>query len=420
MDTLMLTLPSLDALPFTSCTPTRADVVAWTEDLRALVDQIGRHFARCEARQRVLSYLLGLLSPIERKNGWQLAEQAGDRTPYAMQHLLGRAKWDAEAVRDDLQTYVRTHLAEPGALLVIDETSFLKKGTHSVGVGPQYSGITGHLENCQVGVFLVYATVQGATFYDRALYLPKDWAADVERRRQADVPEEVRFATKPQLAQRMVERALDGGLPVRWVVGDEVYGNDGRLRQALEERRQRYALTISATTDLWLGWTQQPARQIIAAQPPEAWARLSAGEGAKGPRVYDWTRVRVNNASSPAWERWLVARRSVTSPDDPRSTAFFLVFAPAATTLEEIVRALGQRWTIETGFEESKGEVGLDQYEVRSWQGWHRHITLAMLAHAFLTVLRAQIHAQDTPFLPAVVQTDNLRTFKEQRGLCCR
>jgi SRSO17 transposase len=314
-----------------------------------------------------------------------------------MQHLLGRAKWDAEAVRDDLQSYVRSHLAEPGALLVIDETSFLKKGTHSVGVGPQYSGITGHLENCQVGVFLVYATAQGATFYDRALYLPKDWAADVERRRQADVPAEVRFATKPQLAQRMVERALDGGLPVRWVVGDEVYGNDGRLRRALEERRQRYALTISATTDLWLGWTQQPARQISAAQPPEAWARLSAGEGAKGPRIYDWTRVRVNNASSPAWERWLVARRSVTRPDDPRSTAYFLVFAPAATTLEEIVRALGQRWTSETGFEESKGEVGLDQYEVRSWQGWHRHITLAMLAHAFLTVLRVQTHAQDTP-----------------------
>ena len=234
------------------------------------------------------------------------------------------------------------------------------------------------------------------------------------------MPAEVRCATTPQLAQRMVERALDGGLPVRWVVGDEVYGNDGRLRRALEERRQRYALTISATTDLWLEWTQQPARQIIAAQPAEAWARLSAGEGAKGPRVYDWTRVRVNNAYSPAWERWLVARRSVPSPDDPRSTAYFLVFAPADTTLEEIVRVLGQRWTIETGFEESKGEVGLDQYEVRSWQGWHRHITLAMLAHAFLVVLRAQSHAQAPPFLPAVVQTDSLRTFKEQRGLCCR
>ena len=278
----MITLPSLDSLPLTSSTPTPADATAWTDDLRALVDQIGHHFARSEARQRVLTYLIGLLSPVARKNSWQLAEHAGDHTPYAMQHLLDRAKWDADAVRDDLRVYVRSQLADPEALLVIDETSFLKKGTHSVGVGPQYSGVTGHLENCQVGVFLVYASAQGQTFYDRALYLPKDWAVHAERRRQADVPEEVRFATKPQLARRMVERALDGGLPVRWVVGDEVYGNDGRLRQALEERRQRYALTISATTDLWIEWTQRAARAIIAAELAAAWKRLSAGEGSKG------------------------------------------------------------------------------------------------------------------------------------------
>jgi SRSO17 transposase len=415
----MVTIPSLDSLRFTSSTPTPTDSTAWTQELRALVDQIGSRFARREARERVLAYLSGLLSPLKRKNGWQLAEQAGDRTPYAMQHLLDRAKWDADAVCDDLQAYVRTHLADPEAIVVIDETSFLKKGTHSVGVGPQYSGITGHLENCQVGVFLVYATTQGATFYDRSLYLPKDWAADVEQRRQADVPEEVRFATKPQLARRMVERALDGGLPVRWVVGDEVYGNDGRLRQALEQRWQRYALTISATTDLWMGWEQRAARQIIATQPGAAWERLSAGDGAKGPRVYDWTRVRVNNAYSPEWERWLVARRSLVAPDEPRATAYFLVFAPADTALEEIVRVLGQRWTIESGFEESKGEVGLDQYEVRSWHGWHRHITLAMLAHAFLTVMRAQTHAQDTPFLSATVASGSLREFKHTRGLCC-
>lgn len=415
----MVTIPSLDSLPFTSSSPTPTDRAAWTQGLRALVDQIGPRFARREARERARAYLLGLLSPLKRKNGWQVAEQAGDRTPYALQHLLDRAKWDADAVRDDLQAYVRAHLADPEAILVLDETSFLKKGRHSVGVGPQYSGSTGHRENCQVGVFLVYATAQGATFYDRALYLPREWAADAQRRRAVDVPEEVRFATKPQLARRMVERALDGGLPLRWVVGDEVYGHDGRLRQALEQRGQRYALTISAATDLWIDWTQREARQIIAAQPANAWERLSAGDGAKGPRVYDWTRGRVNHASSPAWERWLVARRSLVAPDDPRSTAYFLVFAPADTPLEEIVRVLGQRWTIETGFEESKGEVGLAQYEVRSWQGWHRHITLALLAHAFLTVLRAQTRAQETPFLSAA-PTDSLHAFKQQRGLCCR
>jgi SRSO17 transposase len=415
----MVMLPALDTLPFSWATPTPTEVTTWTHQLRTLVDQIGSRFARSEVRQHVLAYLTGLLSPIERKNGWQLAEQAGDRTPYAMQHLLGRATWDADAVRDDLQGYVRTHLADPAAVLVIDETSFLKKGTHSVGVGLQYSGITGHLEHCQVGVFLVYATARGQTFYDRALYLPKDWAADLERRREAGVPEEVRFATKPQLARRMVERALDGGLPVRWVGGDEVYGNDGGLRHALEQRQQRYALTVRASTDLWVGWTQRTARSLIAAQPATAWERLSAGDGSKGPRVYDWTRVRVNSAASPAWERWLVARRSLAAPDDPRSTAYFLVFAPGDTALEEMVRVLGQRWTIETGFQESKGEVGLDHYEVRSWHGWHRHSTLALLAHAFLTVLRARTHTQDTPFLSAAAPTHSLLTFKQQRGLCC-
>src|SRR5947208_1744199 len=225
----MVTLPSLDSLPFTTSSLTELDRTAWTQQLHALVDQIGPHFARSEARARVRAYLIGLLSPLERKNSWQLAEQAGDPTPYALQHLLDRAKWDADAVRDDLQAYVRTHLADPAGILVLDETTFLKKGNHSVGVGLQYSGITGHLENCQVGVFLVYATAQGATFYDRALYLPQDWAQDAERRRVAHVPEEVEFATKPRLAQQMVEQALDDGLPVGWVVGDEVYGNDSRL-----------------------------------------------------------------------------------------------------------------------------------------------------------------------------------------------
>lgn len=210
----MPAIASPDPLTLSPMTPTPAAVVGWTHDLHRLVDQIGPRFARSEARQRVLAYLSGLLSPIERKNGWQLAEQAGDRTPYAMQHLLGRAQWDADAVRDDLQAYVRAHLADPDALLVIDETSFLKKGTHSVGVGLQYIGITGKVENCQVGVFLVYATDHGQTCYDRALYLPKDWADDPERRRHAGIPAEVRFATKPQLARRMVERALDEGLPV--------------------------------------------------------------------------------------------------------------------------------------------------------------------------------------------------------------
>jgi len=291
-------------------------------------------------------------------------------------------------VRDDLQAYVRAHLADPDAILIIAETSFLKKGTHSVGVGPQYSGSTGHIENCQVGVFLVYVGATGQTFYDRALYLPKDGAADPERRRQAGVPEEVRVATKPQLARRMVERALDAGLPVGWVVGDEVYGNDGGRRQALEQRPQRDALTVGATQSFVIGGGHRRARAAIADLPLEAWQRLSAGDGSKGPRLYDWARVRLNNAHSPQGERWLVARRTLHAPNDPRSLAYFVVFAPRDTSLAETAQVIGRRWVIETGFQESKGEVGLDQYEVRSWHGWHRHITLALLAHAFLRVMR--------------------------------
>jgi len=419
----MPAVASLDPLTLSPMTPTPAAVVGWTHELHRLGDQIGPRFARSEVRQRVLTYVSGLLSPLERKNGWQLAEQAGDRTPYATQHLLGRAQWDADAVRNDLQAYVRAHLADPEALLIIDETSFLKKGTHSVGVGSQYSGITGHIENCQVGVFLVYAGTTGQTFYDRALYLPKEWAADPERRRRAGVPEEVGFATKPQMARRMVERALDAGLPVGWVVGDEVYGNDGWLRHAVEQRQQRYALTVGAAQSFVIGWGHRRARAAIADLPPEAWQRLSAGDGSKGPRLYDWARVRLNSAHSPEWERWLVARRNLQAPDDPRSLAYFVVFAPGDTSLAETARVIGRRWAIETGFQESKGEVGLDQYEVRSWHGWHRHITLALLAHAFLSVMRAQ---GNTPSVNGATEgkkgdlrQGSLRVFKQTRGLCC-
>ncbi len=419
----MITLPPLLSLasgPFTRSTPTPAMVTSWQDTLHALMEEIGPRFARSEVRRHARAYISGLLSPVERKNSWHIAAYGGDQTPYALQHLLGRALWDADAVRDDLQTYVQRHLADPEASLIIDETSFLKQGHHSVGVGSQYSGITGHIENCQVGVFLLYATTQGSTFYDRALYLPKDWAADPERRQQGGVPQEVQFATKPQLARRMIERALDSGLPVGWVGGDEVYGTDSALRAALEQRQQRYALTMSATTALWWGRSQRTAREIVAAQPADAWTCLSAGEGSKGPRLYAWLRVRVNNAYSPAWERWLVARRSLITPEDPRAVAYFLVCAPAATELAVIARVLGQRWAIESGFAESKGEVGLDHYEVRSWQGWYRHITLALLAHAFLAVVRAQTHATDPPFLsPCAAVPDSLRTFKRQRGLLC-
>jgi SRSO17 transposase len=408
---------------FSTADPTPADAAYWAAELQTVLAHLGRHFARSETRVHLRAYLTGLLSPIERKNGWQLAEHAGDATPYGLQHLLDRALWDADAVCDDLQAYVREHLGHPDGVLVIDETSFLKKGTHSVGVGVQYSGVTGKLENCQVGVFLAYVSPLGQTLYDRALYLPREWAEDSQRRAAAAVPEEVRFATKPRLATELVLRALESGLPVAWVTGDEVYGKDYHLRVALEAREQPYALTVSAAQAIVVGWQQDRARDVVAAQPASAWERHSCGEGSKGPRLYDWVRLPVTHPYEEHWQRWLVARRSLTNPDDPRSIAYFLVFAPAETTLATLAQVIGERWGIECAFEESKGAVGLDQYEVRSWHGWYRHVTLALWAHAFLTVTRARTLVP-TPLVPPADEgkkggprPGSLATFKHHRGL---
>lgn len=413
-------MPSAAPL-FSATDPTPAQAASWADDLDAVLTRVGRHFARSESRAHVRAYLTGLLSPIERKNGWHLAEQAGDATPYAIQHLLGRAPWDADAVRDDLQAYVRTHLGDPSGVLVIDETSFLKKGTHSVGVGIQYSGVTGTLTNCQVGVFLAYVSPAGQALYDRTLYLPRDWADHPERRAAAGVPGAARFATKPQLAKDLVLRALDGGLPVAWVTGDEVYGGDYHLRLALEERGQPYAMAVKATQFLWRAFHQHRARTLVAAEPAEAWHRLACGDGSKGPRLYDWLRLPINHPYDDRWQRWLVARRGLRAPEDPRSTAYFLVFAPADTSLATMAQIIGERWGIERAFEESKGTVGLDQYEVRSWHGWYRHITLAMWAHAFLAATRAE---SLTPLAPPPDEggkggqkPSSLATFKRLRGL---
>ena len=365
-----------------------AAVEHWADGLEALHARVGRRFARAEPRRRALAYVRGLLSPVERKNGWQLAELAGEPTPDGMQHLLARADWDADQVRDDLRAYVVEQLGEEPAVLVVDETGFLKKGTQSVGVQRQYSGTAGRIENCQIGVFLAYASAKGRTFLDRELYLPQEWAADAERRQEAAVPETVAFRTKPQLARAMLERALAAGVPAQWVTGDEVYGGDVRLRVWLEEQQVAHVLAIKRTEPRWstTSWTQVPATTLADAVPTTAWERLSAGAGAKGPRVYDWTRVPIRPLREPGWDYWLLVRRSLADPTD---RAYYVCFCPAGTPLAELVRVAGTRWAIEESFESAKGEVGLDHYEVRRWPGWYRHITLALLAHAYLTVTRA-------------------------------
>ena len=392
-------------------------VTNWEKEFDALVERIGPHFARSEARIRARDYLIGLLSPVERKNGWQLAEQVGNQTPYGIQNFLGRAQWDANAVRDELRTYAIEHLEHSQAVLVIDETGFLKKGTKSVGVQRQYSGTAGRVENCQIGVFLGYASPQGYTFIDRELYLPKSWTSVPERCRCAGVPDEVEFATKPQLAQKMLKRAFNANVPTAWVTADEVYGGDRRLRLWLEEQQQAYVMAVSTQEPIWTNFEPHKVKELVATIPEAAWRRLSCGEGAKGPREYEWARSRFNCPHAPEWERWLLVRRSLTDKTD---MAYYVAFAPCGTTLEEMVSVAGTRWTIETSFETAKGEVGLDHYEVRSMSGWYRHITLTLLAHAFLTVTRAIGVREFFKKEETIVQHNNsLQQFKRQRGLCC-
>ena len=372
-----------------------AEVARWAKGIEGVHQCIAGRFRRPEPRRRALDYLRGLLSPVERKNGWQLAEQAGDATPYGVQHLLSTYVWDADLVRDDLRDYVVEHLGGVHGVLVVDETGFLKKGNKSVGVQRQYSGTAGRIENCQIGVFLTYASAQGRTLLDRELYLPGVWADDLERRREAGVPEKVAFRTKPQLARRMLERALESGVPFGWVTGDEVYGNDRNLRLWLERRDVPHVLAVRSNEKLWAetdrGWRQVRADRLAPGVEEPGWVRRSAGDGAKGPRVYDWARVEIRPLKEPGKGYWLLVRRSIAKPGE---LAYYVCFGPVDTTvdttLEELVRVAGTRWTIEECFEEAKGEVGLDQYEVRKWDGWYRHITLAMLAHACLAVVRRQ------------------------------
>jgi len=368
-------------------------VARWAADFDALHQRIGVRFARSEHRQRSLSYLKALLSPVDRKNGWQVAEQIGEATPDGVQRLLNAADWDADCVRDDLRSYVVEHLGHESGVLIVDETGFLKKGDKSVGVKRQYSGTAGRIENCQIGTFLCYASQKGAAFLDRALYLPKEWVEDKARRSEAGVPETAEFATKPALAQQMLVRALDAKVPCAWVLGDEVYGGDRRLRFTLEQRRQAFVLAIAKNEPLMFGGPGvHAAEAIVAKAAPDSWERQSAGKGSKGLRLYDWSLTELwrlqLTPEERAWGHYLLVRRSIEKPTD---LAYYVVFCRReVASLETLSSAAGSRWQIESSFEAAKGECGLDEYEVRKWPAWYRHITLSLLAHAFLVVMRAR------------------------------
>lgn len=376
----------------------RNTVRGWRKELDVLFSRIASRFTRSDLRQRAETYVVGLLGSARRKNSWQLAESVSEENPYGVQHLLGRANWSAEELRDDLTGYVLEKLGSERAVLIVDETGFLKKGNKSCGVQRQYSGTAGRTENCQIGVFLCYASENGAAFLDRALYLPKDWTNDEDRRVKAGIPEEVSFATKPKLARMMLERALEAGVRAAWVTGDSVYGGDRKLRMFLEASKQPFVLAVKRSEPLWAYTDRGPAQvradELAGKAAEEDWHRLSAGEGSKGLRLYDWALLPLFRLQITEEERrffhLLLVRRNI---EDSEDLAYYVVFAVRGTPLEEMVEVAGTRWRIESCFEAAKGEVGLGHYEIRSWHGWHRHITLALFAHALLAAIRLREEA---------------------------
>jgi len=356
---------------------------AWSESFNELFAQVAGVFGNAAVRRHGRAYLLGLLSQTERKNGWTLAEFAGDVSPDGLQRLLNFSPWDEDACRDAIRRYVVRHLGDPGAVLAADETGFLKKGRMSAGVARQYSGTAGRVENCQVGVFLACAAPDGSrALIDRELYLPEKWTGDRGRCRAAGIGDEVAFATKPQLARQMIERAVRAGVPFSWVAGDEVYGGNPKLRTWLEEQEIPYVMAVACSEMIAVPAGRFRADELAALVPPSGWQRLSCADGSKGPRLYDWALI---GTASPAHR--LLARRSLHPGEKGKlELAFFRCWSHRPVTLAELVAVAGARWAVEDCFAEAKNETGLDHYQVRRYRAWYRHITLSMLAHAFLAV----------------------------------
>ena len=400
---------------------TEEELEQWQEEFDAFHARFADLFERSESREQARTYLRGLLSEAQRKNSWQMAEAVGERLPDRMQRLLYRVPWDADAARDRLQQFVIETFGDPEGIGVVDETGFLKKGAHSVGVSRQYTGTAGKRENSQVATVLSYATKDGHVFLDRELYLPEAWARDRVRRAEAHVPQEVRFATKSEQASAMLEQAWEHGVPMRWVTGDEVYGDAPRLRETIQAHGRFYVLAVSANMRVW---TERPAveepqeqtggrprraarvakgatparlvSEVIADLPRSAWKRLAVVAGEKGMITYHWARVRVveSREQLPGPAVWLLARRSPSTPD---KLAYYLAYAPPKTGLATLVQVASTRYTVEQCIEEAKGETGLDEDEVRFWHSWYRHITLSMMAHAWLASIKRREQGKKAP-----------------------
>jgi SRSO17 transposase len=353
------------------------DPAGWRVLFDELMSLVAGRFGRVEPRRTAREFVLGLLSPVERKNCWQLAEQAGHGDPQAMQRLLRTAVWDADAVRDDVRGFVAGRLGGAAGVLICDETGFLKKGTGSVGVQRQYSGTAGRIENSQVGVFLSYASPRGRALIDRRVYLPKSWTDDRYRCTAAGIPDEVKFATKPALALSMITDAVAARMPAAWAASDELYGDNGAFRAGVAKLGLGYVLAVSCDHRIPAfpgGKRRLRADQVAAAVPRRCWQRISAGTGSKGPRWYDWAWASVHQPGHS-----LLIRRGSDG-----TLAFYRCWSPAPVPLTALVRVAGTRWAVEEQFQAAKSQAGLDHYQVRTWTGWHRFTTLAMLGLAFL------------------------------------
>ena len=386
----------------------------WGVDFLRFCARFANVFGRKEPRAQAAKYLRGLMSQVPRKNSWQVAEAVGDRIPDAMQRLLYRSLWDADAARDVLLKYSIEIFGDADGVGVVDETGFIKKGERSVGVKRQYSGTAGKIENCQIGTFLSYVTLKGHVFLDRRLYLPEDWCQDAERRSQAKVPAEVVFQTKPEQAMDMLAHVWQQGVPMRWVSGDEVYGGSTTLRDFIAQQDRLYMLAVRANSHVWsqrppviepgpqaLGRPRTqvrlaqaappatPVAEVVATWPKHGWQRLTVAEGEKGLITYDWACQPAieSREGLPGPDVRLIARRSLS---DPQDMAYYFSNAPADTPLLKLAQVASLRYTVEQCIEEAKGETGLDEYEVRYWHSWHRHITLSMMAHTWLASVRHQ------------------------------
>ena len=376
----------------------------WASSLREIKARIRLLFTQERVAASAGLFLDGLLGDERRKTGWMRAEAAGDPGPWRQQAILGRGRWDADELRDIVRDYVVEHLAADDAVLVIDETGFLKQGRASCGVGRQYTGSAGKITNCQVGVFAALVSRHGHAFIDRALYLPKAWTDDAARMAAAHVPDDTAFATKPGLAVAMIGRAIAAGVPFAWVAADSVYGV-GDVETVLRRAGRGYVLGVNSNHQ-FRSWKGKPpvagtAEAIAGTVEASRWKRLSAGDGTKGARLHDWAYCELadldaadyDKARSGVWTRGLLIRRSIADAE----LAFFSTWCPAGTGIETLVRVEGHRWAIEDSFETAKNELGLDHNETRSWHGWPRHVSLVMLAFAMMAAIRHRANITTPP-----------------------